>query len=76
MAKHTFSKHSHDLTFKCPVCGHKNKYNSIEKSVGQELEIIYCDSDSGGCDQQIVLETNVTRSIKLKALKIEGLKYN
>lgn len=75
MGKQTFSSHSHNLTFNCPVCNHTNSFNSIDKRVGKELEIIYCDSESGGCDQQIVLESNVKRSIELKAMKIDGINY-
>lgn len=75
MAKITFHKHSHNLSFKCPVCGHLNEYNQMEKRVGKDHEIIHCDNETGGCDQTIVLESNVSTSIQLKAMKIDGIEY-
>ena len=59
-----------NVKFKCPLCGHENKYSTHSTHRRGGKEIVYCDSDSGGCDKEIVLKSIVTCKVKVTAHKI------
>lgn len=58
------------VEFECPLCGFINKPYTTEARLGKNEEFIYCDTESGGCDEKIILLTEVTTSIKCKAFKM------
>lgn len=57
------------ITWVCPHCGHENK-RYVGCDSAESASLVYCDSDTGGCDNQIVLK--VAFSARVRALKIEG----
>jgi glutaredoxin len=52
----------------CPHCGfHNSTLESVTGTSGRVLA--WCDSESGGCDKQVVVDISIY--VKGKALKIE-----
>lgn len=62
-----------DQYFKCPECGFTNKRYSMDFELTSTTEIVYCDSEEGGCDKQIVIKKKLKIETEVKAYKIEGL---
>lgn len=51
------------VTVKCPVCGHENKA-WFDLVVNGKKQFKYCDSDTGGCDDEFAFELTATVTAK------------
>jgi len=62
-----------DLRFewKCPHCGFSQRHVGPLPSVngGRESELVYCDSEEGGCDKLVALEWRIQPVYR--AMKVE-----
>lgn len=63
----------HDVRFRCPHCGHINKYRYHTLTSFITTDLIYCDEEGGGCGTKMVLKTELKITHKIRALKIQGI---
>lgn len=59
------------MSFVCPLCDHKNTYNSMDfPKRGVQSLVIYCDGEEGGCDKEIVIKKHVKQDFVITVHKI------
>jgi len=63
-----------DISFKCPYCGHLNNWTEYSFLTGTDHQFHYCNSDDGGCDKKLIIESKVTTELKITALPICSIK--
>lgn len=59
-----------DKKWKCPSCGHENNYRQFEAPIGTDRRIEYCDVEFGGCDQPVLIRTDVKVTLKITPFEI------
>jgi hypothetical protein len=45
--------------FNCPYCNLRGKYTISQRFTSSQAEVIFCESEDGGCDKPFVLETRL-----------------
>lgn len=60
-------------TFACPHCGHENH---SWFALWTPVEVVFCDTDEGGCDTPFVVSATVTITVTATPRKIEGISPN
>jgi len=56
------------ITYKCPYCGFKNNLRINLSTFPQQGEVVYCDSEEGGCDERLVLDISIELDVKIHKL--------
>lgn len=53
------------VNWTCPYCGTKNRSHHTFDGVNEELRIVHCDIEEGGCDQELAIRPrlNITAEI-------------
>jgi len=62
------------VEIKCPHCGHMNKAEGLELTFP---EVLFCDVDTGGCDEQyiakVTTQTNyIIHTAKLPEMEVQA----
>lgn len=57
------------VNYKCPFCKHSNTFHKHTQGLGTKIESWYCDEESGGCGEKLLIETTLSAKISTKVFK-------
>jgi hypothetical protein len=59
------------FTVKCPYCGFLNKRTTDRNY--EPVQLIYCQVEEGGCDNQFAYQPDITVTVDVKVFKLSPL---